>query len=108
VPDSTDHDSDDTYPNDIADPPDDALPPAVQTWLAGVERRVEVAERLDADTSVSTATRAVADLDVRPAALPARLASDCRRLDALADRLDRLAARAESASVPSESLRRLP
>jgi hypothetical protein len=102
-----DTDSNDTDPDDTADPPDDALPPAVRTWLAGVERRVEAAERLDADTPVSAATGAVEDLDCSPTALPARLASDSRRLDALADRLDRLAARAESASVPTGPLRSL-
>jgi hypothetical protein len=89
------------------EPPADTLPPPVAAWLAGIERRIETAERLAPDTSVAAATRAVETSDVPPPELSARLAEDRRRLRALADRLDRLAARAESASVPTDHLRRL-
>jgi hypothetical protein len=98
-------------PPDGRDAPADeyhgSLPPPVEAWLADVERRIAAAERLDPDTSVSTATTAVAALDVPPAALPARLAEDRGRLGTLADRIDRLAERADSASVPADHLRRL-
>lgn len=104
---------DDHETGDSPDTPDDhetpadTLPPPVAAWLAEIERRIETAERLDPDTSVATATRAVEEIDVPPPDLPARLAEDRRRLRALADRVDRLTARAGSASVPTEHLRRL-
>ncbi|MFC5368246.1 hypothetical protein [Salinirubrum litoreum] len=85
----------------------DSLPPPVAAWLTAIEGRIESAERLDPDTSVATATRAVEASDVPPSHLPARVAEDRRRLRALADRIDRLVARAESASVPTDHLRRL-
>lgn len=104
-----DHDAPDPPDYDTldVDAPDDTLPPPVEAWLAAVDRRVEVAERLGPETSVSTATAAVERLASRPADLPARLDADSRLLADLADRLDRLAARADAASVPAEQLRRL-
>jgi hypothetical protein len=104
---SPDHDSSDVPDHDTPDAHDDTPPPPVETWLAAVERRLAVAERLGPETSVSTATTAVGRLDGRPADLPARLDADSRLLADLADRLERLAARADAASVPAEQLRRL-
>jgi hypothetical protein len=87
--------------------PADTLPPSVAAWLAEIEGRIDTAERLDPDTSVETATRRFEEVDVPPAALPARLTEDRRLLAELADRIDRLTTRAESASVPTDHLRRL-
>lgn len=102
---AAEHPDHDTSSDDLA--PEDTPPPPVAAWLAGVERRVEAAERLDPDVPVAAATDAVQQIECRPTALPGRLAVDHRRLVAVAARVEDLAARAEAASVPADDLRRL-
>jgi hypothetical protein len=92
-----------------ARPTDATAPPAVDSWLAAVERRIDRGERL-ADGSVGAAADALDaadDRDVDVTALEARLATDADALRAVSERASRLADRAAAVDVPVAALRRL-
>lgn len=81
------------------------LPPAVGSWLSGVEERIERGEGLT-DASVAEAT-AVLERSEGVTDLEGRLAADAAALRRVADRTASLADRAEAVDVPVEALRRL-
>jgi hypothetical protein len=102
-----DAERDETDWND-AERNDPELPQAIETWLAGAERRVERGEQLSTGSlSEATAILTAAGGVDAVADLPGRLADDARALRALARRASLLATRAEAVDVPVESLRRL-
>ncbi|QGX95681.1 hypothetical protein EI982_13200 [Haloplanus rallus] len=79
-------------------------PPAVESWLAAAERRIERGERLT-DASAETVASALDGGDV--ADLGDRIAADAERLRAVAERAEGLAERAGAVDVPHAALRRL-
>jgi len=85
---------------------DASVPPAVESWLAAVEERVDRGERLTA-ASVETATAALDDGGESVAELAARLDDDAVALEAVAARATALADRAAATDVPVDDLRRL-
>lgn len=89
------------------DEENDGPPAAVESWLSGVERRIERGERLtDASVGTTTDVLEAADCD-DVASLDARLSVDAATLRAVAERAETLADRAETTDVPVEALRRL-
>ncbi|MEF8856707.1 MAG: hypothetical protein V5A16_04730, partial [Haloplanus sp.] len=84
----------------------DAVPPAVESWLAAAEERIERGERLT-DASVDAATTALEADGVTVPELEARLADDAAALEAVVERATTLAERAAAVDVPVDALRRI-
>jgi hypothetical protein len=82
-------------------------PPAVASWLAAVEARIERGERLT-DPSVESVTAALDADDVDVADLASRTAADAAALRTVAARVATLEERAAAVDVPVDALRRLP
>jgi hypothetical protein len=84
----------------------DPIPPAVESWLAAAEERIERGERLT-DASVETATAALEADGASVTELVAQLDDDAVALEAIAARAAALADRAAATDVPVDDLRRL-
>jgi len=99
-----DHESADERPTSVA--AEVIVPPAVESWLATVEARIERGERLT-DASVESATEALGATDCDVSDLSRQVSADSAELDAIAERVAALAERASAVDVPVEALRRL-
>jgi len=82
---------------------------AVESWLAGVEQRIDAGETLTADARLEAGADAVSRIGGLDAVreLDGRLADDAARLRTLAARAETLAERAETVDVPIEMIERL-